>query len=351
MDSMTKIDTTINADTAPRSGRDWVMLLAKYREPDTKRSLTEIGITLAAFGAIWALALLVMPYSVLATLALTVVNGFFLVRLFAIQHDCGHAAFFHNRQVSDWVGRALGVLTLTPYDVWKRAHSIHHSGAGNLDRRGMGDIDTLTVDEYFALSRWGRIKYRLYRNPVVLFGLGPAYIFLLDNRLPFGFFRSGWRYWMSAMGTNVALIVGLVVLYLLGGWQPILLIWLPTTLVAATLGVWLFYVQHQFEDTHWEHEDSWQIHDAALLGSSHYVLPQPFQWLTANIGIHHVHHMYSRIPFYRLTEVLRDFPQLANAQRMTVAESFANARLHLWDEKTRRLLSYADAYALRRQTA
>lgn len=330
-----------------RSARDWVQVLAKYRDPSTRRSLTEIGVTIGPFLALWALAFWALSYSWLLAFVLAAANGFFLVRLFAIQHDCGHSAFFRQRHVSDWVGRALGVLTLTPYDVWRRAHSIHHSGAGNLDRRGMGDIDTLTVAEYQARSRWGRLKYRLYRNPLVLFGLGPGYIFFIDNRLPFGLMTAGWRYWVSAMGTNLALMVLLGGVYYFAGLAPILLIWLPTALVAASLGVWLFYVQHQFETTNWDHEEDWQLHDAALHGSSHYVMPAVLQWLTANIGVHHVHHLYSRIPFYRLPEVLRDFPPLAQAQRMTIRESLANARLHLWDEKSRRLLSFAQARALR----
>lgn len=343
--------TAAQAEAAERSAREWVQVLAKYRDPSPLRSVFELGVTLVAFVAIWAAAYWALSVSWLLTLALAALNGPFLVRLFAIQHDCGHAAYFRHRDVNDWVGRVLGVLTLTPYDVWKRAHSIHHSGAGNLDRRGMGDINTLTVEEYYALTKWGRLKYRVYRHPIVLFGLGPSYIFFLDNRLPFGFFKSGWRFWVSAMGTNLGMVAIVAALYYFGGLSPILLIWLPTTVTAATIGVWLFYVQHQFETTHWDREEDWQIHEAALLGSSHYVLPQPLQWVTANIGVHHVHHLYSRVPFYRLPEVLRDFPVLAKAQRMTIGESFANAKLHLWDEKGRRLLTYAQAKAMKAQVA
>lgn len=343
--------TAAQADAAERSAREWVQVLAKYRDPSHLRSLFELGVTLAAFIAIWAAAYWALSVSWLLTLALATLNGPFLVRLFAIQHDCGHAAYFRSRDVNDWVGRVLGVLTLTPYDVWKRAHSIHHSGAGNLDRRGMGDINTLTVDEYFARTTWGRLKYRLYRNPFVLFGIGPSYIFFLDNRLPFGFFKSGWRFWASAMGTNLGMVAIITTLYYFGGFAPILLIWLPTTVAAATMGVWLFYVQHQFETTHWNREEEWQIHEAALLGSSHYVMPKPLQWVTANIGVHHVHHLYSRVPFYRLPEVLRDFPVLAQAQRMTIMQSFANAKLHLWDEKGRRLMTYAQAKAMKTAAA
>ncbi|MEC7257911.1 MAG: fatty acid desaturase, partial [Pseudomonadota bacterium] len=271
-------------------------------------------------------------------------NAAFLLRLFAIQHDCGHGAFFRSRKLGDWVGRLLGVLTLTPYDVWRRTHSIHHSTAGNLGRRGIGDIHTLTVAEYTALSPLNRLIYRLYRHPLVLFGFGPGYLFLLQNRVPVGLMDSV-RYWFSAMATNLAILAALGLIFHFGGAAAILLIFLPTTLLAATAGMWLFYVQHQFEDTHWHAETDWQLHDAALHGSSHYVLPPVLQWLSANIGIHHVHHLYSRIPFYRLPEVLRDHLELAEGNRMTIAQSLGNARLHLWDERSRRLLSFAEARA------
>ena len=270
------------------------------------------------------------------------VNGAFLLRLFVIQHDCGHGSFFNNRNLSDWLGRALGVLTLTPYDVWRRSHSIHHSASGNLARRGIGDIHTMTVAEYDALTPLSRLKYRLYRNPIVLFGFGPGYLFLLQNRLPLGL-MNGARYWVSAMGTNIALLVGLSVILYFGGIMPILLIFLPSTILAATTGMWLFYVQHQFEGAHWDSEEDWQVHDSALHGSSHYVLPSPLQWLSGNIGIHHVHHLYSRIPFYRLPEVLRDHAELATGNCMTIGESLGNVRLKLWDEKSGRLLSFAQA--------
>ncbi len=177
----------------------------------------------------------------------------------------------------------------------------------------------------------------------VLFVLGPSYLFILQNRLPVGLMRSGWRFWISAMGTNafIAIVVGLILW--LGGVMPLLLIYIPTSVIAATLGVWLFYVQHQFEETHWAKGEEWQVHDAALEGSSHYVLPAPLQWITGNICVHHVHHLYSRIPFYRLTEVLRDHATLAEAQRLSMRESLACVALNLWDEKTRRLVSFREA--------
>lgn len=333
--------------SAHRSGRDWVQILARYREPHHGRSALELGLTLVPLVVLFAIAWWLLSVSYLLAAAVAVVNAGFLLRAFAIQHDCGHASFFRSRGLSDWVGRGLGVLTLTPYDVWRRSHSIHHASSGNLDKRGIGDVMTLTVEEYYALSKWGRLRYRLYRNPLVLFGLGPAYLFILQNRLPIGFMRAGWSYWTSAMATNAAIALGLGLMIWWGGFMPLLLVWLPTALIAATLGVWLFYVQHQFEETHWKQGEDWQLHDAALEGSSHYVLPAPLRWITANIGIHHVHHLYSRIPFYRLPEVLRDHPVLAESQRMTLWQSFRCTRLHLWDEKGRRLLSFASARRLR----
>ncbi|WP_099825367.1 fatty acid desaturase [Oceaniglobus indicus] len=339
-------DTAPRADDAPMQARDWVRILARYRDPDPWRSAFELLVTLVPFVAIWALAWALLDLAPWASVILAVVNGGFLVRLFIVQHDCGHGAFFNNRTLSDWTGRALGVLTLTPYDVWRRTHAIHHSAAGNLDKRGMGDVHTLTVAEYRAMGPFGRWHYRLYRHPLVLFGLGPAYLFVLQNRLPLGLMRAGRIYWTSAMGTNLSIAVALCAIVWFGGWQPLALIFVPTLLVAASAGVWLFYVQHQFEETHWDQEPDWQLHDAALHGSSHYDLPAVLRWFSGNIGVHHVHHLYSRIPFYRLTEVLRDHKDLATAQRLTIRESLACVKLHLWDETERRLLSFKAERAL-----
>ncbi|WP_283638025.1 fatty acid desaturase [Marinovum algicola] len=342
---MTEIPQSPRRSPEPRAARDWVKLLSEYRDPDTTRSWFELAVTIGPFVLLWALAWWSLGVSYWLTLALSSLNAAFLLRLFAIQHDCGHGAFFRNRTLSDWLGRVLGVLTLTPYDVWRRSHSIHHSSAGNLGRRGMGDIHTLTVAEYRDLTPYNRLMYRLYRHPLVLFGLGPGYLFFLQNRLPLGLMETA-RYWISAMCTNAAILALLGLIFWFGGLMPILLIFLPSTLLAATAGVWLFYVQHQFETTHWEAEEDWQLHDAALHGSSHYVMPAVLQWLSANIGIHHVHHLHSRIPFYRLPRVLRDHADLATGNRMTIRESFQNARLHLWDEDSRRLLSFREARTL-----
>jgi len=276
------------------------------------------------------------------TLLLALPAAGLLLRLFVLQHDCGHGSFFRTRAVNDWVGRIIGTVTLTPYDAWRRSHNAHHASSGNLDERGFGDIDTLTVREYLALSRWHRLRYRAYRHPLVMFGFGPAYLFLVRHRLPVGLMRSGWEPWISTMATNAATAVLIVAMIWLVGAGPFLLVQLPIVLLAASMGVWLFYVQHQFEDTVWAEDPAWNLHEAALHGSSHYDLPLVLRWFTANIGVHHVHHLCSRIPFYRLPEVLRDHPELGETSRLTILESLNSVRLVLWDEERQQLISFRD---------
>ncbi|MBX9927131.1 MAG: fatty acid desaturase, partial [Hyphomicrobiaceae bacterium] len=280
------------------------------------------------------------------TLALSIPASLFLLRLFLIQHDCGHQALFKTSQTNDWIGRGIGILTMTPYDVWRRSHAIHHACSGNLDRRGTGDIMTLTVEEYRRLPWWLKLRYYLYRHPAVMFGVGPAYVFLLAHRWPMGQMRNGLTPWVSTMGTNAAIALAFGVMIYLIGLGTFLLIHLPIVLLAATIGVWLFYVQHQFEDTTWEEARHWSQEEAALYGSSYYDLPPLLSWFTANIGIHHVHHLYSRIPFYRLPEVLRDHPQLANMRRITTMEGVKTLRLKLWDADGKRLVTFSEARRL-----
>ncbi|MGI9422130.1 MAG: fatty acid desaturase [Hyphomicrobiaceae bacterium] len=313
-----------------------------YRLPSATRSLLELAVTFLPLALLWGLAWLALSISIWLTLLLAIPAAGFLVRLFMIQHDCGHGSFFRRRVTNDWVGRIIGVLTLTPYDVWRRSHAVHHATTGNLDRRGTGDIHTITVDEYRSLNWCGRLLYRLYRHPFVLFGIGPGYIFILQNRLPLGFMSAGWKYWLSAMATNVGIAAFVVGMIAAVGAKPFLAVHLPIVLMASTIGVWLFYIQHQFEDTHWEEQTDWNVHDAALQGSSHYDLPFILRWLTANIGVHHVHHLCSRIPYYRLPEVLRDFPELAEVKRITLLESFRLTGLRLWDSEKRQLVSFRD---------
>jgi omega-6 fatty acid desaturase (delta-12 desaturase) len=243
------------------------------------------------------------------------------------------------------VGRALGVLTMTPYDHWRRCHAIHHATSGNLDRRGIGDIKTLTVREYFARNWRDRLRYRLYRHPLVMFGLGPAYVFLLENRLPIGFMRKGSMPWLSTMTTNAGILLASGLLILFVGFTTLLVVHLPIVVLAATMGVWLFYVQHQFETTTWDETTDWRQPEAALHGSSHYDLPPVLRWFSANIGVHHVHHLSSGVPFYRLPDVLRTYPELREVGRLTLWQSLICVRLTLWDEETRRLMSFREARA------
>ncbi|NWG25549.1 MAG: fatty acid desaturase [Pseudorhodoplanes sp.] len=337
-------DATI-VPAAPEA-RAWTKLLSRYRAPHDGRSLVEIAITFLPLAALWALTWTALYFGQYwLSLLLAVPAAGFLVRLFMIQHDCGHGSFFRRRAANDWTGRIIGVLTLTPYDFWKRSHAIHHASSGHLDRRGIGDIDTLTVAEYRALSRLGRLRYRLYRHPFVMFAFGPAYLFLLQQRLPIGFMRGGWGPWLSTMTTNLAVAAIAAVLISFIGLKALLLVHLPIVLLAGSAGVWLFYVQHQFEATRWDREPDWRRHEAALHGSSHYDLPPVLRWFTANIGVHHVHHLCSGIPYYRLPRALRDYPELKGIGRLTLIESLRCVRLVLWDEQARRLISFREARA------
>ena len=327
----------------PPETRALAQLLARYRQPNNARGIFELMITAVPFFVIWALTLAVVVRGHWIGLLLAVPAAGLLVRLFMIQHDCGHGSFFHGRLANDWVGRAIGVVTLTPYDYWRHNHARHHASSGNLDRRGLGDIDTLTVREFLALPRRRQILYRLYRHPIVMFGVGPTYLFILRHRLPIGMMRGGWQPWLSTMGTNIVIAILVAGMIWLIGFGPFLLVHLPITVLAASIGVWLFYVQHQFEDTSWSRDEAWSFPEAALHGSSHYHLPGVLRWFTANIGVHHVHHLCSRIPCYRLPDVLRDHPELAAVGRITLFQSLRCVPRALWDEKGRRLISFREA--------
>ena len=332
------------AEPGISSPQIWAQILARYREPNPVRSFVEIAVTLLPLAGLWTLSWTAIHFGHWElSLLLALPAAGFLVRLFMIQHDCGHGAFFRNRQTNDWVGRVLGVLTLTPYDFWRRTHSIHHASSGNLDRRGLGDIDTLTVAEYKSKPLLGRLRYRLYRHPVVMFGLGPAYLFLLQHRWPRGLMRAGIGPWLSTMCTNFAIAAIVATLIWFVGVGSFLLIHLPISLLAATFGVWLFYVQHQFTETTWDRAADWNLHEAALHGSSYYDLPGILRWFTANIGVHHVHHLSSRIPYYRLRRVLQENPGLKDVNRMSLAQSFGCVRLVLWDEERRRMVTFREA--------
>jgi omega-6 fatty acid desaturase (delta-12 desaturase) len=325
-----------------QEARQWIKTLAPYQVPNHARSVFEIALTACLFLVCWVAMWLSLSISYWLCAALMLPAAGLLVRLFLIQHDCGHGAFFRTKSVNDWVGRVLGIVTLTPYDFWKRTHAIHHAGSGNLDRRGLGDIDTLTVREYGALSFFQKLKYRVYRSPVVLFIIGPTYQFFLQHRLPIGLMRRGWVPWASTMSTNVGIFLFSALGMWLAGVKEFLIIQVPVTALATSIGVWLFYVQHQFDKTYWDHDEHWNRHEASLHGSSHYDLHPVLAWFTANIGVHHVHHMCSAIPFYRLKTVLRDHPELGGVGRITLWESIRCIPLALWDEEHRRLISFRD---------
>jgi acyl-lipid omega-6 desaturase (Delta-12 desaturase) len=328
----------------PESMYDWGRTLEPYRRHDDGRGAIELIITFVPFAAFWVASWAAYSYGLpWLSLLLAVPGGAFLVRLFMIQHDCGHGSFVSNKRMGDWIGRIIGVLTLTPYDVWKRTHAVHHATCGNLDRRGIGDITTLTVREYGSLSPFRRFAYRVYRHPLVLFGLGPSYLFFIQQRLPVGLMSSGWRPWLSTQGTNLAIAAVAAGFVWWMGAGAFLFVHVPIVIFGATAGVWLFYVQHQFERTSWEHSDRWSYAHAALHGSSYYALPPALHWLTANIGVHHVHHLCSRVPYYKLSSVVRDYPQLREIGRLGLGESFRAVRLTLWDEDRLKLVSFADA--------
>ena len=324
----------------------WAKRLAPYRVADNRRGIFEIAVTAAPFIALWLASWWLYHFSPFATLVLALPTAAFLVRLFMLQHDCGHWALFTSRHANDWVGRVLGTVTLTPYDYWRHTHAQHHMSSGNLDKRGMGDIQTLTLAEYKALSLGGRFKYRLYRNPFILFGLGPVYLFLIAQRFPLDTFKNGHAAWISVFGTNAGILAVAGLLIYVMGIPAFLMVHLPVVALGAVAGVWLFYVQHQFDETHWARPPEWSQEEAALHGSSYYDLPQPLKWFTGNIGIHHLHHLSSRIPFYRLPQVLKDYPDLQDTGRITLWQSLKCVNLSLWDEGTRKLISFREAHRL-----
>ena len=321
----------------------WRSMVAPYLKPDARRAVMQLSTTGLLFLAVMAGMLTALEHGILAATLLVPPAAILLVRLFMFQHDCGHGSFFAARRVNDRIGQLLGVLTLTPYSAWRDKHAAHHASAGNLDRRGVGDVATLTVSEYAAQPAWRRLAYRLYRHPLVMFGVAPSWLFLVRNRVPTGDPRRHWREWLSVVGTDAALGAVLATLVVTLGPLPVLLGWLPVVLLAATIGVWLFYIQQQFEGTYWEPQRDWDFRAAALQGASFYDLPAALHWMTGNIGFHHIHHLSSRIPNYRLRECHAANPALQAAPRLTLHEGLRCARLALWDAEGRRLVPFGKA--------
>ena len=310
-----------------------------------RRALAELALTATPFAALWLAMWLTLGVGYWLTLLLAVPTAGFLVRLFVIQHDCGHGSFFRARSANDRLGRVIGVLTLTPYAHWRHQHALHHGTSGNLDRRGEGDVETLTVREFRELPGWRRLLYRIFRHPLTILGLGPLVVFVLRQRLPENPKTASARAWRDVMASNLAIATVLIALAWLVGARDLLLVQLPITWLASAIGIWLFYVQHQFEHTYWEPDARWQLHAGGLHGSSHFDLPPVLRWFTANIGVHHIHHLSATIPSYRLGEVLRDHPELRGTNRLTLGRSLRCFRLALWDENAKRLVSFREARA------
>jgi omega-6 fatty acid desaturase (delta-12 desaturase) len=316
-------------------------LLAPYRTPDTKRSVWQLATAAIMYVGTWVLMYYSLDVSYWLTLALAVPAAFFMVRLFIIQHDCGHGAFFKSTRAADITGFILGVLTLTPYHYWKKTHAIHHATSGNLEHRGFGDIKTLTIDEYLQLTWFKKLTYRIYRNPLVLFGIGAVAHFAVVHRIPTIVPREWKRERRSILWTDVALLALVVLGGLVFGFRQVAMVHLPLLIISCSLGVWLFYVQHQFEPTYWEHDDQWQYESAALQGSSYYRLPSLLHWLTGNIGYHHIHHLNARIPNYKLPEVFRKHPELQKVTQLTMWQSIRCITLTLWDEREQKLVPFS----------
>ena len=315
--------------------------LAAFARADLARSVWQLLSSLTAFVLCWSLSLFCLRSSFGLAMLAAAAASIFMVRLFIIQHDCGHGSFFSSRRANEAVGAAIGVLTLTPFADWRRQHAAHHATSGNLDERGAGDINTLTVREYLALTPLARLRYRFFRHPVVLFVIGPAYQFFLRHRLPARLGGASRQEWVSVLGTNVAAALLVLVAGTAVGWNELWLVQMPISWMASAAGVWLFYVQHQFEHTYWRDAERWDFEESSIAGSSFYDLPAVLHWCTGNIGFHHIHHLCPRIPNYRLPHCVDAHPDLRRVTRLTLAASLKTARLKLWDEDQHRLVDFS----------
>jgi omega-6 fatty acid desaturase (delta-12 desaturase) len=316
--------------------------LAAYERPRIDRSALDVATSVVPYLLLTALMYVLYDHvSVLVTLTLGIPAGAFLLRTFIVFHDCGHGSFLPTKRANRWFGRFCGVLVWQPYTNWRHDHAVHHGSAGDLDRRGTGDVPTLTVEEYYGRDWRGRLGYRLFRNPLVMFGLGPIYSLMIAPRLTSLEKRARLR--NSVLLTNVALAAAIAAICLLLGWKEFLLIQMPAAFLAAAAGVWLFYVQHQFEDVYWETGSRWSYAEAALRGSSYLKLPQPLQFFTGNIGLHHVHHLSAKVPNYNLQAAHDENPIFHDVPVLTLRDSLRCPRLKLIDEGSGRLVTFAEA--------
>ena len=321
--------------------RTWRQAVAAYQSPDLRRSLWQLANSLLPYLALWYLAYRLLEISFWLALPVEILAAGFLVRIFIIFHDCGHGSFFRSRTANDAVGYLTGILTFTPYHDWRLEHARHHATAGDLDRRGVGDVWTMTVAEYREAPRWRRLGYRLYRNPLVMLGLGPIYSFIIKQRLPRP--QTGPKGRVSVHLTNLALVVVFGALFATIGVGATLAVQLPILAIGGAAGIWLFYVQHQFEDVYWERRDRRDYVAVGMQGSSYYALPRILQWFSGNIGYHHIHHLSPSIPNYRLPVCHRDQEIFQNVEPLTLRRSLRSLRLRLYDEESRRLVGFRAA--------
>ncbi|MBD1223542.1 fatty acid desaturase [Virgibacillus halodenitrificans] len=321
--------------------------VASFANSDMKASIMQLINTILPFFLLWFLAYQSLSLSIWLSVALSVIAAGFVIRIFIIFHDCTHGSFFKSSKANRVVGTITGIITLFAFEKWKRSHAIHHATSGNLDKRGTGDVWVMTVEEYVQASVWERLAYRLYRNPIVMFGFGPLYLFLLSNR----FNRKGAKRKerLNTYLINVSIMVIYSLLIWVVGWQAFLMIQLPILFVSGALGIWLFYVQHQFEDSYFENEDEWDFVKAAVDGSSYYKLPKVIQWLTGSIGFHHVHHLSPRVPNYHLEKAHESTPPLQQATTITLATSLKSIRFRLYDEATRSFVTFKEVKSLIRK--
>jgi omega-6 fatty acid desaturase (delta-12 desaturase) len=319
--------------------------LAPYAVPRVSRGISNLLTSVVPYLGLMAAACFALRISGALAFALSLLSAGFLVRTFIVFHDCAHGSFLPSKRTNALLGAALGLLVYTPFAVWRREHAVHHATAGDLDRRGVGDIRTLTIDEYRATPWWGRLAYRLFRNPLVMFGLGPLWVVLLGPRIVS--WSAPRRLRRSVFGTDLALVGLVAALCWLLGWEGFLIVQLPALLVTGSVGIWLFYVQHQFEDTYWQSNETWSYDEAALKGSSYLRLPRILQFLTGNIGLHHVHHLSARIPNYNLQAAHDENAALHTVPTISLREGLRATRLKLWDEQRGKLVGFGAARAPR----